>query len=176
MARPRSGRDGHLGVGPLLADGVDYLVCEALAELTLAILAKDRARDEAAGWTRDLPIYASMVAPEVIAGKTRFITNAGGPAILTTTATYRDPRRQIEMSKLVQTGGAVEMTIPSVRQMRSKAPRQWVATRASEYCEAGRISAMTRPSNCSGDAMVIRRWRNCSNQLADNTRASVEKI
>ncbi len=70
--------DSHVGVGPLLAEGVDYLVCEALAELTLAILAKDRARDESAGWTRDLPIYASMVAPDVAAGRTRFITNAGG--------------------------------------------------------------------------------------------------
>ena len=65
-------------MGPLLAEGVDYLVCEALAELTLAILAKDRARDETAGWTRDLPIYASMVAPAVLAGDTKFITNAGG--------------------------------------------------------------------------------------------------
>ncbi len=70
--------DGYIGVGPLLESGVDYLVCEALAELTLAILAKDRSRDEAAGWTRDLPLYASMVAPKVVAGETRFITNAGG--------------------------------------------------------------------------------------------------
>ncbi|MCP4433933.1 MAG: DUF1446 domain-containing protein [Actinomycetia bacterium] len=70
--------DGYAGVGPLLAEGVDYLVCEALAELTLAILAKDRGRDEGAGFTRDLPIYASMVAPQVAAGDTRFITNAGG--------------------------------------------------------------------------------------------------
>ena len=70
--------DGYLGVGPLLSEGVDYLVCEALAELTLAILAKDRSRDEAAGWTRDLPIYASLVASRVVAGETRFITNAGG--------------------------------------------------------------------------------------------------
>ncbi len=70
--------DGYLGVGPILDSGVDYLVCEALAELTLAILAKDRSRDETAGWTRDLPIYASMVAPHVVAGDTKFITNAGG--------------------------------------------------------------------------------------------------
>jgi hypothetical protein len=70
--------DGYAGLGPLLGEGVDYLVCEALAELTLAILAKDRARDESAGWTRDLPIYASTVAPAVVAGETRFVTNAGG--------------------------------------------------------------------------------------------------
>ena len=70
--------DGHAGVGPLLADGVDYLVCEALAELTLAILQKDRQRDESLGYTRDLPLYVAEALPDVVAGRTRFITNAGG--------------------------------------------------------------------------------------------------
>ena len=70
--------DGHAGVGPLLDAGVDYLVCEALAELTLAILAKDRQRDEALGYTRDLPAYVAMALPWIVDGRTRFITNAGG--------------------------------------------------------------------------------------------------
>ncbi len=70
--------DGHAGVGPLLEAGVDYLVCEALAELTLAILQKDRQRDESLGYTRDLPLYVAEALPDVVAGRTRFITNAGG--------------------------------------------------------------------------------------------------
>jgi hypothetical protein len=70
--------DGHAGVGPLLATGVDYLVCEALAELTLAILAKDRQRDESLGYTRDLPAYVATALPWIVDGRTRFITNAGG--------------------------------------------------------------------------------------------------
>ncbi len=70
--------DGHGGVGPLLAAGVDYLVCEALAELTLAILQKDRQRDESLGYTRDLPAYVAAALPQIAAGTTRFITNAGG--------------------------------------------------------------------------------------------------
>jgi hypothetical protein len=70
--------DGIAPVADLLDAGVDYLVCEALAELTLAILQKDRQRDEALGYTRDLPRYVEAVVPFVIDGRTRFITNAGG--------------------------------------------------------------------------------------------------
>lgn len=70
--------DGVLPVADLLEAGVDYLVCEALAELTLAILQKDRQRDEALGYTRDLPLYLQVALPYVVSGRTKFITNAGG--------------------------------------------------------------------------------------------------
>ncbi len=70
--------DGLGPVADVLADGVDYLVCEALAELTLAILQKDRQRDESLGYTRDLPQYVMAALPFIVDGRTRFITNAGG--------------------------------------------------------------------------------------------------
>ena len=69
------------GIGPVtdvLNTGVDYLICEALAELTLAVLQKDRQRDESLGYTRDLPNYVRTALPFIIDGKTKFITNAGG--------------------------------------------------------------------------------------------------
>jgi len=70
--------DGHEPVEALLADGLDYLVCEALAELTLAILQKDRMRDETLGYAKDLPLYVQQALPYIADGRTRFITNAGG--------------------------------------------------------------------------------------------------
>src|ERR1700754_1139317 len=70
--------DGHLPVAALLADGIDYIVCEALAELTLAILQKDRQRDESLGYTRDLPLYVAAALGDILAGRTKLITNAGG--------------------------------------------------------------------------------------------------
>jgi hypothetical protein len=78
-----AGGQGFYGDTPravegLLADGVDYLCLEALAELTLAILQKDRQKDEARGFTRDLPVYLAAALPEVAAGRTRVVTNAGG--------------------------------------------------------------------------------------------------
>jgi hypothetical protein len=65
-------------VAGLLADGIDYLCLEALAELTLAILQKDRQKDEARGYTKDLPAYLAAALPHVAAGRTKLITNAGG--------------------------------------------------------------------------------------------------
>jgi hypothetical protein len=70
--------DGHEPVADVLEAGVDYMVCEALAELTLAILQKDRQRDESLGYTRDLPLYLHAALPFILDGRTKFITNAGG--------------------------------------------------------------------------------------------------
>jgi len=70
--------DTPAAVDALLAEGVDYLCLEALAELTLAILQKDRQRDEARGYTRDLPAYLARALPFVADGRTKIVTNAGG--------------------------------------------------------------------------------------------------
>jgi hypothetical protein len=70
--------DGHAPLADLLGAGLDYLVLEALAELTLAILQKDRQRDESLGYTRDLPRYIAESLPAVASGRTKIITNAGG--------------------------------------------------------------------------------------------------
>jgi hypothetical protein len=70
--------DTPTAVDALLAEGVDYLCLEALAELTLAILQKDRQRDETRGYTRDLPAYLARALPTIASGRTKLITNAGG--------------------------------------------------------------------------------------------------
>jgi hypothetical protein len=70
--------DTPASVAPLLDAGVDYLCLEALAELTLAILQKDRQRDETRGYTRDLPRYLASALPAVASGRTKIVTNAGG--------------------------------------------------------------------------------------------------
>jgi hypothetical protein len=78
-----AGGQGFYGDAPgavdrLLEQGIDYLCLEALAELTLAILQKDRQRDEARGYTRDLPAYLARALPFVADGTTKVVTNAGG--------------------------------------------------------------------------------------------------
>ncbi len=70
--------DTPRAVAGLIEAGVDYLCLEALAELTLAILQKDRAKDESLVYTRDLPRYLAAAMPAIVDGRTKVVTNAGG--------------------------------------------------------------------------------------------------
>jgi hypothetical protein len=78
-----AGAQGYYGDPPegivsVLDAEPDFVVCEALSELTLAILQKDRLSDPDLGYTKDLTAYLDLVLGEVAAGRLRFVTNAGG--------------------------------------------------------------------------------------------------
>lgn len=57
---------------------VQYVCSDHLAELTLAILQKDRQRDPNLGYTRDLVPMLSELLPIAIPRGVRFVLNAGG--------------------------------------------------------------------------------------------------
>ncbi len=57
---------------------VDAVCFEALAELTLAILQKDKLKDPQRGYTFDVGIIASKILPEAYKRKIPLITNGGG--------------------------------------------------------------------------------------------------
>jgi hypothetical protein len=57
---------------------VSYICCDALAELTMAILQKDRLRDPSGGFARDLPDFLRALLPVARRKGIRIITNAGG--------------------------------------------------------------------------------------------------
>lgn len=71
--------DSSAAAPQLLADGVDYIVFDFLAEITMSILARARARSAQAGYASDFvdPIVAQMIA-EVARRGTRLVSNAGG--------------------------------------------------------------------------------------------------
>ena len=74
---------GALGESPQLLvpafeAGVDYVVCDSLAESTTSTLALDRQRDEALGYAPDLAARLAIALPYVVERGTRLITNAGG--------------------------------------------------------------------------------------------------
>jgi hypothetical protein len=70
--------DTPAAVDGLLAEGVDYLCLEALAELTLAILQKDRQRDPSLGYARDVVPMLLRLWPLMRERGVRFVCNAGG--------------------------------------------------------------------------------------------------
>lgn len=57
---------------------VNYVCSDHLAELTLAILRKDQAKDAAAGFTRDLVPMLSALWPMASQAGVKFVLNAGG--------------------------------------------------------------------------------------------------
>ncbi|WP_044748196.1 acyclic terpene utilization AtuA family protein [Bacillus alveayuensis] len=57
---------------------VDYLAFDCLAELTMAILAKDQQKDPQAGFTRDIGPAMKTLLPYVKEKNIKILTNAGG--------------------------------------------------------------------------------------------------
>src|ERR1700758_2894573 len=57
---------------------VDYLTLDYLAEITMSILQKQRARDPKAGYARDFVDMIARVLPDLKKRRTRVIANAGG--------------------------------------------------------------------------------------------------
>ncbi|MCS6836705.1 MAG: DUF1446 domain-containing protein [Anaerolineae bacterium] len=71
--------DNVLAALPMLEDNqVDVICFEALAELTLAILQKDRLKDPARGYTFDISLIASKILPLAYKKGVPLITNGGG--------------------------------------------------------------------------------------------------
>lgn len=71
--------DSPLGAMAMVDEGaVDYLMHDALAELTLAILQKDRQKDPSMGYARDIEFNARMLFPMALQKGIRIVTNSGG--------------------------------------------------------------------------------------------------
>ena len=71
--------DSSVGAPQLVAAGVDYLVFDYLAELTMSILAAARARNPELGYATDfVTVTMKAILKDVAAKNIRIISNAGG--------------------------------------------------------------------------------------------------
>ena len=71
--------DSALGAPQLVAAGVDYLVFDYLAELTMSILVNARAKDAALGYATDFVDVAMKSVLKTVAEKrVKVVSNAGG--------------------------------------------------------------------------------------------------
>jgi len=77
------GASGAWGDSPgalsqLLGAGVDYLMMDYLAEVTMSLLARARMKDPAAGYAPDAVAYLEPVLPTIAQKKVRVVSNGGG--------------------------------------------------------------------------------------------------
>src|SRR5215208_6653270 len=57
---------------------IDYLMLDYLAEVTMSILQKQRARDPSLGYARDFVPLMGEILPRIVADGIRVVANAGG--------------------------------------------------------------------------------------------------
>ena len=62
----------------LAGGGLNYLVLDYLAEVTMSILSKQRQKEPSAGYARDFVSFIERALPLLIKNKTKVIANAGG--------------------------------------------------------------------------------------------------
>jgi Acyclic terpene utilisation family protein AtuA len=70
--------DSPRAFGQLVGAGVDYLMMDYLAEVTMSLLARARLKDPQAGYPPDSIAYLKEVLPEIARRGVKIATNAGG--------------------------------------------------------------------------------------------------
>ena len=93
--------DTPAGALDVARDGdVRYICFDALAELTMAILQKDRMRNPEGGYTRDLPTFMRLLLPIARERGITLITNAGGMNPAGAATAVRSVARDLGMQDL----------------------------------------------------------------------------
>lgn len=81
--------DSSIAAPQLLGSGVDYLVFDYLAEITMSILARARAKDPNAGYAQDFIEVVRRNLDQITRGRVKVIANAGGVNPLACAAAMR---------------------------------------------------------------------------------------
>ncbi len=134
---------------------LDFLTLDYLAEVSLSIMAIQRAKDPTAGYARDfVDVLRSLVPFYQAGGETRIVTNAGGLAPAVCATACREILRAAKLSHLkiaVVTGddvlSALKETSAAFANLETAAPRSSISDRlvtASAYLGAGPIADALR--------------------------------
>ncbi|HEX5135681.1 MAG TPA: acyclic terpene utilization AtuA family protein [Planctomycetota bacterium] len=83
---------------------IDYLVMDYLAEVTMAILQKQRAKDPAAGYARDFLVQLRDVLPQCVERGITIISNAGGVNPLACRAAVEKLAKELGLEDEVKVG------------------------------------------------------------------------
>lgn len=125
------GASGAWGDSPgafaqLLGAGVDYLMMDYLAEVSMSLLARARMKDPAAGYPPDAVAYIGDVLPELAAKRVKIATNAGG---VNPAGCKRALEAMIAAKNLPLTVAIVEGddVLPLIPQLRERDVREFVS-------------------------------------------------
>jgi hypothetical protein len=78
----------------------DYLMLDYLAEVTMSIMQKQRARDPQAGFARDFVSLLREILPDCIEKNFKVLSNAGGVNVIGCAKAIRDTARELGLSGL----------------------------------------------------------------------------
>ena len=83
---------------------IDYLMLDYLAEVTMSIMQKQRARDPTAGYARDFVPLMKQILPACVERNIRVTANAGGVNVPTCAAAVRDVARDLGLKGKMRIG------------------------------------------------------------------------
>ena len=83
---------------------IDYLMLDYLAEVTMSILQKQRARDPQAGYARDFVSLMREILPDIVKNGIKVLSNAGGVNVGGCASAIADAARELGLSGKVKIG------------------------------------------------------------------------
>ncbi len=83
---------------------IDYLMLDYLAEVTMSIMQKQKARDPKAGYARDFVPLMSRILPACVARNIKVVANAGGVNVEGCAAAVRDVARELGLGGKLKIG------------------------------------------------------------------------
>ncbi len=83
---------------------IDYLMLDYLAEVTMSILQKQRARDPNAGYARDFVSLMQEILPDCVEKNIKVLSNAGGVNVIGCAEGIRDVARNLGLAGKVKIG------------------------------------------------------------------------
>jgi len=118
------GASGAWGDSPgalpqLLQAGVDYLMMDYLAEVTMSLLARARLKNPAAGFPPDAVAYLGAVLPEVARRGVKIASNAGGvnPAACKRALEVQIAEQGLALTVAMVEGDDILPLLPQLREM-----------------------------------------------------------
>jgi hypothetical protein len=83
---------------------IDYLMLDYLAEVTMSIMQKQRARDPQAGYAKDFVALMHEILPDCVEKDIKVLSNAGGVNVLGCAEAIRETAREIGLGGKVKIG------------------------------------------------------------------------